>query len=140
MPETTPTPASAAATTLPDRAIIRLSGDAVRDFLQGLVTADVAGPLPRWAGLLSAQGKCLFDFLVWDDGDDLLLEVEDSAADDLIKRLSMYRLRRAIAIAREPALAAHWSRDDEAGVPDPRLPALGRRWLGAPGAAAAGLV
>lgn len=138
MPETTPTPASAAATTLPDRAIVRLSGDGVGDFLQGLVTADVAGPLPRWAGLLSAQGKCLFDFLVWDEGEDLLLEVEDSAADDLIKRLSMYRLRRAIAIARDPSLAAHWSRDGEAGVPDPRLPALGRRWLGPPGAAAHG--
>ena len=137
MPETTPAP-SASATTLPDRAVVRVSGDGVRDFLQGLVTADVAGPLPRWAGLLSAQGKCLFDFIVWDDGDAVLLDCEDDAADDLIKRLSMYRLRRAITIARDSSLAVHWSRDGSAGVHDPRLPALGRRWLGPPGAAAAG--
>jgi len=54
-----------AATTLADRAILRLSGEEVRDFLQGLVTNDVTGELPVWAGLLTPQGKCLFDFLVW---------------------------------------------------------------------------
>ena len=86
-----------AATTLTDRTLVRLSGEDVRDFLQGLVTQDVAGALPVWAGLLSAQGKCLFDFLVWADGDDLLLDCEADAADDLIKRLSLYRLRRPIS-------------------------------------------
>jgi folate-binding protein YgfZ len=120
-----------AATTLHDRALIRMSGDDVRSFLQGLVTSDVAGPLPEWAGLLSAQGKCLFDFIVWSDGDDLLLDCEAAVTDDLIKRLSMYRLRRAITIARDDTLGVHWSVDDE-GTRDPRLPALGTRWL-APG-------
>ena len=56
-------------TTLADRAVVRVAGEDVRGFLQGLVTQDVAGDLPVWAGLLSAQGKCLFDFLIWaDDG------------------------------------------------------------------------
>ena len=73
----------------------------MRGFVQGLVTSDVAGALPVWAGLLTPQGKCLFDFLVWDDGDDLLLDCEAGAADDLIKRLSIYRLRRPIRIARD---------------------------------------
>ena len=89
------------ATTLIDRAVIRLTGEDVRGFLQGLVTRTWREPLPVWAGLLTAQGKCLFDFLVWDDGDDLLLDCEAEAAGDLIKRLSMYRLRRAIVIARD---------------------------------------
>jgi hypothetical protein len=123
-----------AATTLTDRAILRLSGEGVRDFLQGLVTQDVTGALPVWAGLLTAQGKCLFDFLVWPDsnsaGDDLLLDCEADAADDLIKRLSIYRLRKPITIGREDALSVHWSRDGDQGVADPRLPELGRRWLG----------
>ena len=114
------------ATTLSDRTVIRLSGDGVRDFLQGLVTSDVAGELPVWAGLLTPQGKCLFDFIVWSDADDLLLDCEAEAADDLIKRLSIYRLRRAILIERDPSLAVHWSPD---GTGDPRLPELGRRWL-----------
>ena len=69
-----------AATTLADRAVIRLTGEDVRGFLQGLVTSDVAAPLPVWAGLLTPQGKCLFDFLVWEDGDDLLLDCEAAAA------------------------------------------------------------
>jgi folate-binding protein YgfZ len=129
-----------AATTLTDRAVVRLSGDGVRDFFQGLVTSDVEGPLPVWAGLLSPQGKCLFDFIVWQDGDDLLLDCEAEAADDLIKRLSIYRLRRPITIARDETLSVHWSRDSEEGVPDPRLPELGRRWLARAAQPAAGWI
>jgi folate-binding protein YgfZ len=117
------------ATTLTDRAVVRLSGEDVRGFVQGLVTSDVTGALPVWAGLLTPQGKCLFDFIVWSDGEDLLLDCEAEAADDLIKRLSIYRLRRKIMIAREEGLAVHWSKDGGAGAPDPRLQALGRRWL-----------
>ena len=119
-----------AATTLTDRAVVRLSGEDVRGFLQGLVTTDVTGKLPVWAGLLTPQGKCLFDFFVWSDAEDLLLDCEAAAADDLIKRLSIYRLRRPIRIERDPAVAVHWSRDGGDGVSDPRLSALGRRWLG----------
>ena len=115
--------------TLTDRAVIRVTGEGVRDFVQGLVTSDVEGALPVWAGLLTPQGKCLFDFLVWDDGDDLLLDCEAEAAVDLIKRLSIYRLRRAIQIERDFSLAVHWSPQGEEGVPDPRLPQLGFRWL-----------
>ena len=118
------------ATTLTDRAIVRLSGEEVRDFVQGLVTNDVAAALPVWAGLLTPQGKCLFDFLVWEDGEDLLLDCEAAAADDLVKRLSIYRLRRPIAIERDASRAVHWSTDRAEGVPDPRLPTLGQRWLG----------
>ena len=87
------------ATTLIDRAIVRLSGNDVRGFLQGLVTNDVAGTLPVWAGLLTPQGKALFDFVVWPDGPDLLLDCEAAQADALVRRLALYRLRRPITIA-----------------------------------------
>src|SRR6476659_7329716 len=107
-----------AGTTLTDRALVRLSGEAVRDFLQGLVTTDVTGKLPVWAGLLTPQGKCLFDFLVWSDGDDLLLDCEGDAADELIKRLSIYRLRRQIRIERDVEIAVHWSKDSGQGSAD----------------------
>ncbi|MDQ3471718.1 MAG: folate-binding protein [Pseudomonadota bacterium] len=126
------------ATTLADRAVIRLSGDDVRGFVQGLVTSDVAGELPVWAGLLTPQGKCLFDFMVWGDADDLLLDCEAEAADELVKRLSVYRLRRPIRIERDPPLAVHWSANGGGGVDDPRLPELGRRWIGEPKEAASG--
>lgn len=117
------------ATTLTDRALIRLSGEDVRGFLQGLVTNDVTGALPVWAGLLTPQGKCLFDFFVWADGDDLLIDCERAAAGDLVKRLTLYRLRRPITIEREPDLCVHWTRAASDGEPDPRLPAVGHRWL-----------
>ena len=126
------------ATTLPNRAVVRLSGEGVREFLQGLVTSDVEGALPIWAGLLTPQGKCLFDFVVWEDGDDLLLDCEAEAADDLVKRLAIYRLRRPITIGRDPTLAVHWSPDGSEGVPDPRLAELGRRWLAPPSDPATG--
>jgi len=125
-------------TTLRDRAVIRLSGEDVLGFVQGLVTSDVAAPLPVWAGLLTPQGKCLFDFLVWGDGEDFLLDCEAEGADDLIKRLSIYRLRRPITIARDDSLAVHWSASGAAGVPDPRLGELGRRWLAPAGEPASG--
>src|SRR6476659_11153366 len=95
------------------RALIRVSpqdaGEDVVDFLQGLVTQDVTGELPAWAGLLTPQGKTLFDFIVWPAGHgELLLDCEADAAADLIKRLSLYRLRRRIAIERDDTLGVYW--------------------------------
>ncbi len=128
------------ATRLYARAVIRLSpqdeGEDVREFLQGLITNDVTGALPVWAGLLSAQGKVLFDFLVWPDGADLLLDCEAETAVALTRRIALYRLRRRIGIALDPELAVHWSAAPREGAaPDPRLAALGWRWLAAAAAA-----
>ena len=127
-------------TTLPDRAVIRVSGEDPRGFLQGLVTADTAAlahDAPAWSALLSPQGKALFDFLLWADGDSVLIDVEASQADALVRRLSMYRLRRSIDFAVTDQ-AVHWSATGTQGVPDPRLAALGRRWIGPASAPAAG--
>ncbi len=117
------------------RAVIRVSSDDdsedVAAFLQGLVTNDVTGQLPVWSGLLSPQGKALFDFIVWPSGKDaLLLDCEAEAADDLIKRLSLYRLRRKITIARSDEVGVYWQKQlGDGGAPDPRLAGLGQRWL-----------
>ena len=116
-------------TTLKDRALIRLSGEDVRGFLQGLVTNDTSGNLPVWAALLTAQGKALFDFLIWADQEDILIDCERDAAEALVKRLTLYRLRRAITIEREEGLAVHWAPEGDLGAVDPRLSALGQRWL-----------
>jgi tRNA-modifying protein YgfZ len=122
-------------TTLTARALLRLSPQEPQEnvlaFLQGLITADVVkGPLPLWAGLLTPQGKAMFDFLVWADGQDVLIDCEESQAEALAKRLSMYRLRRKITITRDTALAVHWDLAQHPGaVADPRLAALGWRWL-----------
>src|SRR3546814_16578494 len=91
-------------TTLIDRAVIRLSGEDVRPFLQGLVTQDVLTLTPgeaRWAGLLAAQGKALFDFLLWGVGEDILIDCEEAKAAALHRRLSLDRLRRQTEIVRD---------------------------------------
>ena len=122
-------------TRLHERAIVRLTpespDESVSAFLQGLVTNDLNQPLPVYAGLLSAQGKAMFDFLVWPSGDgELLIDCEADLAEDLVKRLSLYRLRRKIAIAVDPSVAVHWqAHQGDGGVPDPRLGELGQRWL-----------
>lgn len=116
------------------RAVVRLSprddsADVV-EFLQGLVTNDVTGDLPTYAGLLSAQGKTMFDFLVWPGGKDLLIDCEAEAAEDLVKRLSLYRLRRPIDIAIDRGLGVYWQKElGDGGAPDPRLSDLGQRWI-----------
>lgn len=128
-------------TTLADRALLRISGEDVQDFLQGLVTNDIAAlgeGRPVWAGLLTPQGKALFDFLLWADRGDILIDCEAAQADALARRLALYRLRRPIMIAQEEALAVHWAPDGGVGAPDPRLATLGRRWLAPAGEPAAG--
>jgi folate-binding protein YgfZ len=127
-------------TTLTDRALLRIAGDDPRGFLQGLVTQDmttVVPGAPQWGGLLTPQGKALFDFVLWAEGEAILVDCEASAAEALARRLSIYRLRRAVTIERSEG-AVHWAREGGEGVPDPRLSALGRRWIGEAGDAATG--
>ena len=117
------------------RAIVRLSpqaeGEDVAVFLQGLVTQDVKGALPAWAGLLTPQGKTLFEFIVWPAGHgQLLIDCEADAAGDLVRRLAMYRLRRRIGIERDDTLGVYWQPElGDGGAPDPRLHDLGQRWI-----------
>lgn len=123
-------------TRLCNRAVIRLKGEDgrggedVAEFLQGLVTNDVKGALPVWAALLSPQGKVLFDFFVWPAADALLIDCERDHADELVRRLTLYRLRRKIDIAIDLAVAVHWAaHNGDGGANDPRMAALGERWL-----------
>ncbi|MEC7668032.1 MAG: folate-binding protein, partial [Pseudomonadota bacterium] len=74
-----------------NRTVFRLSGEDVRDFLQGLVTNDVA-KLDQgmvYAALLTPQGKFRSDFFLVPDGDDVLLDVASIHADDLQRALTM---------------------------------------------------
>ncbi|WP_321326742.1 folate-binding protein [uncultured Parasphingorhabdus sp.] len=123
-------------TRLNDRAIVRLSAtdgsEDIRAFLQGLVTQDMTDVLegaPQWSALLTAQGKVLYDFILWVDGDAILIDCEEEQADALVKRLKLYRLRRKIEIARDDSLGVYWALNAINQPADPRLAALGHRWL-----------
>ncbi|TJZ86653.1 YgfZ/GcvT domain-containing protein [Paracoccus hibiscisoli] len=115
------------------RQIIRLTGEDRVPFLQGLVTNDVTRA-PCWAAILTPQGKYLADFLVIPDGDALLIDVDARLSDDLIRRLSMYRLRSKVALeAVDMPVARGTGPAPEGAVADPRHPALGWRHYGVAG-------
>ena len=143
---------------LRDRALIAVTGEDWRSFLQGQLTQDVdtlaAGEL-RFGALLSPQGRLLFDLFILGREDGCWLEVAADRRDALIARLSMYRLRAKVGIVAQPgpvvALFPDRSRAggnpsdasvaaDAAWVPayagtvgfrvDPRLQALGLRGYG----------
>ncbi len=124
---------------LTDRAVLRVSGAEARDFLQGLVTNDVAALAPGrplWAGLLSAQGKPLFDMILHDGSHDggegsILVDTAAAWAEALARRLTMYKLRRAVTIAAEPGLHVFsaWEQPVADLPADPQLAALGSRWI-----------
>lgn len=90
-----------------DKIAVKLTGDNPADFLNDLLTAQIA-ELPigiaRAACLLSPQGRILFDMLVVQENGAVYLVTEEAQAEALIKRLSLYRLRRAIDITLMPDL------------------------------------
>lgn len=113
--------------------------------------SDVTARNPKWAGLLSPQGKCLFDFILWGDGEsadgEVWIDCEREAVDELTRRLSMYKLRRPITIQHLGDSVIHWSiqkptsfgrMNTFGAVADPRLPELGFRWIDETGEPATG--
>lgn len=125
------------ASLLPSRAVLKIGGADAHKFLQGLVTNDIGkvqGADAVHAGLLSPQGKVLFDFFLVAEGDGFLADVAREQEEELLKRLGFYRLRAAVAIAADASreVAACWGGKpaEPAGAilyADPRLPALGHR-------------
>src|SRR5215469_10232120 len=131
---------------LPDRSVIEAAGEDRASFLQGLVTNEMDG-LEKGAacfdGLLSPQGKILFDFFVINSGEAFLLDCHAATAADLLKRLSFYRLRAKVSLSDVSArwrVAAAWG-DGAPNVfegklafcyPDPRYSSLGYRGLVSP--------
>jgi folate-binding protein YgfZ len=124
---------------LSDRAVVRVSGPAAHGFLQGLITNDIDKAKPGGAihaGLLTPQGKILFDFFVVPAADGFLLEIAKAKAGELAQRLGFYKLRAQVEIAEDPsfAVAAAWGApprlpDGAIAYADPRLSALGLRIL-----------
>jgi len=127
---------------LEDRGVIKVSGPEAGTFLDGLVTCDidrVTQEMARFGGLLTPQGKILFDFIVFrmssDAGDAFFLDCRKAFTQDLAKRLGFYKLRAKVTVedlSETLAVIAGWDGDppaSEAGLVslDPRLASLGWR-------------
>lgn len=112
------------------RRILRISGADRVDFLQGLITNDITKLSDGlvYAALLTPQGKYIADFFLKAEENAILLDVAEEHADDLMRRLTMYKLRADVSIA-PTDLALHRGTGDmpPEALPDPRHPALGWR-------------
>jgi folate-binding protein YgfZ len=115
------------------RCIIRISGKDNRSFLQGLITNDIHkidhGLV--YAALLSAQGKFQYDFFLFADGEDVMMDIDQEMAAALQKKLMLYRLRADVHF-QETALgvARGVERAPEGALQDPRHPKMGWRLYG----------
>jgi tRNA-modifying protein YgfZ len=136
---------------LPDRGVIKVVGDEARNFLHGLVSADVLELKPgaaRFCALLTPQGKIIADFFVTEappaQGGGFFLDVARSLAPAAVAKLNLYRLRARLVIedlSEILGVFAAWGGEAKPayglGYADPRLSALGLRVMVAPHLAAA---
>ena len=118
---------------LANRSVIAVGGPERRAFLQGLICNDmdvVTCEQAIYAALLTPQGKFLHDLFIVERGDEFLIDCEAARADDLLKRLTAYKLRAKVTL-REAAEVEVGVQGSGFGVQgsfiDPRLPELGWR-------------
>jgi folate-binding protein YgfZ len=119
------------------RGLVAATGPDAVPLLQSLVTNDVEKVTPErsvYAALLTAQGRFLHDFFIvhWPDG--VVLDCERARQDDLVKRLTLYRLRAKVQFASlndSHVVALIWGarsdQSDGVALADPRHVALGHR-------------
>lgn len=107
---------------LTDRVVLCASGPDAESFLQNVVTTDLASlgaDEARPGALLTPQGKILFDFLVSRGAAETLrLDCRSDLADDLARRLTLYRLRAKVEIrkAEEQVVGASWESDSTSSL------------------------
>ncbi|MGO6816985.1 YgfZ/GcvT domain-containing protein [Rhizobium leguminosarum] len=114
---------------LKDRLLLFVSGAEAQSFLQNLITTDITAFGPdeaRPGALLTPQGKILFDFMIWRDGDGYTIETDAGQRDGLLKRLTMYKLRAAVTLSpsTEDGVTVSWGEDAE-GARDSRFAKAG---------------
>jgi folate-binding protein YgfZ len=128
---------------LPDRGVVKVSGNDARDFLNGLVTTDVTllrSGLGRFGALLTPQGKITTDFLITEapsgHGGGFLLDCPRVLAQGLADKLGFYRLRAKVLVENLSdglAVLAAWDGDPvrkpDLAFADPRSETLGWRIL-----------
>ena len=86
---------------LEDRGLLYVSGDDVKEFLQNIITNDIDAVSENnscFAGLLSPQGKYLYDFIVVKHKSGYFLDCEKKIIDELYKQLTLYKLRSKVEI------------------------------------------
>ncbi|UOM35863.1 folate-binding protein YgfZ [Acuticoccus sp. I52.16.1] len=103
---------------LNERTVVMVGGEDRLTFLDGLVTCSTKTLAPgalAYGALLTPQGKILTDLFVHTRDDHLFLDLPASAAADIVRRLTMYKLRAAVTLETTDAAVILGE-----GPPDPR--------------------
>jgi folate-binding protein YgfZ len=126
---------------LPDRGVVKVSGEGARDFLNGLVTTDVTLLQPglgRFGALLTPQGKIVADFLITEaatgHGGGFLIDCPRALAQTLADKFGFYKLRAKVTVenlSEGLGVIAAWDGDlatkPDLAFADPRSAKLGWR-------------
>ncbi len=92
---------------LKNRGVISISGEDRKSFLQGLITNDVSKASDGkavYAFMLSPVGRFLYDFFIVEVGEKLFLDFCLERVDEIVRKLSFYKLRSKVEIKRELGL------------------------------------
>lgn len=119
-------------TKLTNRALIRLSGSDVQEFLQNLITCDVAKldlTQASFGALLSPQGKVLYEFFIQKTAEGFVLDCSKLDSDALAKKLHFYKLRADVTVETvdDKSVFAIWDGELDESFSDPCLNLLGSR-------------
>ncbi|WP_426440946.1 YgfZ/GcvT domain-containing protein [Bradyrhizobium genosp. P] len=128
---------------LPDRGVVKVSGEDARDFLNGLITTDLEELRPglaRFGALLTPQGKIIIDFLITEapsgHGGGFLIDAPRALAKGLADKLGFYKLRAKVVVENlsdSLGVLAAWdgapAMQPDLSFADPRNAALGWRIL-----------
>lgn len=120
---------------LEDRSVIVVDGPEAEHFLQNLITTDLDA-LPagqaRAGALLTPQGKVMFDFVIARRGEAAFsLDCRSAVADDLVRRLTMYKLRAKVTIFKQEQelVAVQWEDDSTGSSSDSSALPIAEGWL-----------
>src|SRR5690606_24121623 len=118
----------------------RIAGPDASQLLQNVLTLDMAGVDRHGSGygaLLTPQGKILWDFILHRRADAYLADLRAGEAEAFAKRLALYRLRARVEIGpADLVVHAAWPAVPQQPT-DPRLAALGSRFVAPAGSAPA---
>lgn len=115
---------------LDDRVVWRVWGEDAESFLQGIFTNDVkrlSADTLQYTLLLTPQGQVLQDVFLFSRDHCFYIDVEKAMQDDLLRRMTMYRLRSKVSWELSNISVVYCENNDEAAIADPRYKALGFR-------------
>lgn len=114
---------------LATRSILEIIGSDRKKFLQGLITNDINKVSTKnliYSAMLNSQGRFLYDFFIFEDGERLFLDCFEPRRDEILKKLNFYKLRSQVEIKKNDQLKI-FSNQNSQGFIDPRNPKLGYR-------------